>query len=1851
MTVRFYKDDLPGTGHREDWCDFPAGQTIESTLGTTEMRAWVNGREVDATFMRTARLKDGLEVHVEPIPRDPVSLSIAATVAATAAGVTGGVTAIALTALSVALAAGSSLMAQKEAKNKGSNRGSFDRLNSITGTRNNIASFEAVPRLFGRMRYFPPIPMTAQPYTELKGDKQYYRMLFCLGYGPLDLGGHIVGEGYDKITQDASLGKVLGQPVIRIGDTDINEYDDLEYEIGSPDQMTLYTDQVLQTEPNWSTESDASDYGSHSNPTVEDGLSTVRTTDTNATGFSIDIAGQLYTSDTNGKFKKLRIQWMVEWRISGSDDSWDSDTFAQASDGTKTSRVNYSQEGLPSGQYDVRLTRISTYFSNLEGPPSSKATWTALRTLRDTRAFTMPGTVTMAVKILATDQLKGTIDKLSVLPVSVLDVYDTDSQSWEKRPTRTHAWAFASVMTDQANRQPIDKDDLDLRSLLAWEAETEAAGRHYDVVYDDNGTTIERMNDICAGGRANWTINPDTSLRIVLDTVQSVPKMLISPYNSFGYSYTMNAFDPPHAVKMRYIDTTTWQNTERTVYDDGYDVSNATIFETVDASGCTDADQAYKDGRRYLAKRRLRDIESHQFSQDIQHYKYGVGDMLELANEVILVSLGYGRLNKVVVDDDGRATEVVANTFLEMEHPDTQYGIKIHRMDGSVVTVRVENDTPGNDRLKIVNDGQTDLTGIEPDCHFVFGESGKVTTDIKVDTVTPKGDIAQITAVPAAPQILDAEDGDIPAPVDDISLPPDPADTTPPPPTIGDPISDASVAIQNDDGSLTYRIAVPVTANSGRVPTDHIDVQVKGEGALTYDTQTAQDGTAYFTGYNPGETVTIRARAFGDNGKASKFALYGQYQVTGRQPQPPTGLNVTPHTLSADLDPIGGKPGSKYVFMLSGSSLDPDDVKANATRLNDQPASTYTITGRLSPDTVYYAHAYTVTLYGESSVVSQQFRTRNDASALLKAVNGRITKTELDQALRGEIELITPPDSIQSMIDDRVTTEQQARIDAIDQTYTDFKAGDTGTLSEAKTYADEDSQAAQDVKALVANLGGNAASALSYTLTQVEQNSTLATRVNQLEADYGDLNNAQISDNAQAISDAKGSAASLAESLDTRFANKADSADLNSKASISYVENAKSDVESSIAQSRTEIETDYNAKLDDKADQSALSTKASLTYVDNAVSDESSARATQYDGIQADLSGKADTNASGQVLQNGQVLVSAGSGPFASATRQVSISDGDSTATVEQQLTSQRSDIGGLRAQYAVKIDSGGRISGFGLSSEPAEDGSPRSQFIIRADMFALGDPDGDTTLDYPFVFVDGQLLIHEANIGSLTFTKLKDASGNFIVNASGQIDAKYIRTDQLVVGYDQIDGSKPPIDADRTRDNEAASVAGQGALATRDDVLWNGMVVGEGRPTDYADRTADNVSKSTLAVGEVPAELLERDDVWSKTYSVDTNDTKWLRSKNGRRLAPSNDNADNTYIAIATTLGTSTTTRTVGRFRIAGGTWTCEIVSSLGTGNNHPEFFLDNGLPAVRLYNYSGNYNVEVTVLKGLSSLSAKDVADFKNDVSGPEKPADYADVTEQNTANDVHTGSSRAVHERGANNTESRTAGDVQTGSGKAVRQRGADKTSENKSADTDQVGGYSAGYIKDQADNAQSTYFKTNDWTRTGTTLIDGGSIYADDAFIVRAMMKKAIVGTLEVEGGALTLLSSYEDDNEFGNFTNGGYNDKFAVKIPGSRIKNSSAQVVVVFRYRARGNSSAKLTARLVRDGNVIREQMINYQDSGSIGGIGVIVGNDFGLTPGDTPRYSAEYMFETYGGDEFQTISHQTISFQGLWNNA
>jgi hypothetical protein len=102
-------------------------------------------------------------------------------------------------------------------------------------------------------------------------------------------------------------------------------------------------------------------------------------------------------------------------------------------------------------------------------------------------------------------------------------------------------------------------------------------------------------------------------------------------------------------------------------------------------------------------------------------------------------------------------------------------------------------------------------------------------------------------------------------------------------------------------------------------------------------------------------------------------------------------------------------------------------------------------------------------------------------------------------------------------------------------------------------------------------------------------------------------------------------------------------------------------------------------------------------------------------------------------------------------------------------ISVQQSSIDGLSGQYTVKVDNNGYVSGFGLASTTVN-GTPTSEFLIRADKFSIATPTGPTTENHPFTIgqVNGQTkvvmrstliedaAINTAKIGDLAVSTLK---------------------------------------------------------------------------------------------------------------------------------------------------------------------------------------------------------------------------------------------------------------------------------------------------------------------------------------------------------------------------------------------------------------------------------------------------------------------------------------------------------------
>lgn len=131
----------------------------------------------------------------------------------------------------------------------------------------------------------------------------------------------------------------------------------------------------------------------------------------------------------------------------------------------------------------------------------------------------------------------------------------------------------------------------------------------------------------------------------------------------------------------------------------------------------------------------------------------------------------------------------------------------------------------------------------------------------------------------------------------------------------------------------------------------------------------------------------------------------------------------------------------------------------------------------------------------------------------------------------------------------------------------------------------------------------------------------------------------------------------------------------------------------------------------------------------------------------------------------------------------VQTSAGDNLAAFEQAITTEINTTNGkldsIGALYTAKVQANGLIGGFGVFNDGTE-----VQAGFDVDTFWVGRTNDDKVK--PFIVVGDEVFINEAVINKLTFSKLTDESGSFIVQ-NGKVKAAYIEADQLEVEWGKL--------------------------------------------------------------------------------------------------------------------------------------------------------------------------------------------------------------------------------------------------------------------------------------------------------------------------------------------------------------------------------------------------------------------------------------------------------------------------------
>lgn len=611
-------------------------------------------------------------------------------------------------------------------------------LNSIQGAQNQSNAFGPIPSVLGRHRQSPFL--AAKWFTEIVGDDQFLRGFVCWGYGPIDV-------------ED-----------MKIGETPLEEFDDVEiqHRAGYPDDppVTLYPGVVNEEALS-----------------VELTLANAwqsRQTSPDSDEFSIDITAPQGVYQVNAKTGALD-NWSItveyRWRpVGGVDWTGTGQVFIPRSP-SATRRGARVQ--VPRGQWEVQCRKTSGF---LPGPGTDairdQAIWSALRSMKSVAPINFPQPLSVtALRIRATNQLSGVINTLNGLCTSRVTGFDGANWVYDT-PSQSPADLFRHVLQGPANARPKPDDEIDLENLQEWWAYCKLNGFKFNQVRATAGQSVsDALDDIAAAGRAIKTFI-NGKYGVCWDRPFDSVVQHFTPRNSWGFQGVRPYAQQPHGWRVSFVNEANGFTTdERIVYDDGYDATNATLFEGIQFPGVTDPALIWKHGRYHIAQARLQP-EKVSINAGWENLVCTRGDRVRITHDVLLIGQTAGRIKSVngqIVTFDEVVTIEAGKTYAFSFRVPEDIRSFLRSVDMSPGEVDLQ---PGEyTTLSLVGD----LALVKRGTLFGFGETGRESSIYRVQDIGRQKDlIATLTLVDDAPAIAMADQGPIPAYDPHVSVPVDP---------------------------------------------------------------------------------------------------------------------------------------------------------------------------------------------------------------------------------------------------------------------------------------------------------------------------------------------------------------------------------------------------------------------------------------------------------------------------------------------------------------------------------------------------------------------------------------------------------------------------------------------------------------------------------------------------------------------------------------------------------------------------------------------------------------------------------------------------------------------------------------------------------------------------------------------------------------------------------------------------------------------------------------------------------------------------------------------------------------------
>jgi predicted phage tail protein len=259
--------------------------------------------------------------------------------------------------------------------------------------------------------------------------------------------------------------------------------------------------------------------------------------------------------------------------------------------------------------------------------------------------------------------------------------YDTETASWLAAAESTNpAWIYHWLLTDcPAVQRRLADERVDTQGIAEWAAECDAKGYKIGFVMDSGRALGDVLRDVLAAGRASFGLR-NSLYSAVRDLAQTVPVQMFTPANSWGFNYSRQFGDLPHALRVKFTNPeASYQQDIRLVYWDGYSEDGgsgtvkATLFEELDLSMVIDPDAAWMLGRYHLAVIWNR-MTQYKLNADIEHMVCERGDLVHVAHDITSWGIAWGRVKAIsgsTVTLDGPVTLESGKTYAFRIRKDT----------------------------------------------------------------------------------------------------------------------------------------------------------------------------------------------------------------------------------------------------------------------------------------------------------------------------------------------------------------------------------------------------------------------------------------------------------------------------------------------------------------------------------------------------------------------------------------------------------------------------------------------------------------------------------------------------------------------------------------------------------------------------------------------------------------------------------------------------------------------------------------------------------------------------------------------------------------------------------------------------------------------------------------------------------------------------------------------------------------------------------------------------------------------------------------------------------------------------